>query len=290
MNVNIPLVPQVIDSLKVYLAEIHKIPMLTAEEEHQLAVEWYENQDINAAHRLVTSHLRYVPTIAKRYKRYGVPVSELISEGNIGLMQAVKKFNPYAGTRLATCAIWWIKGYILEYILKMCSLTKLSISGKSKKRVFFNLKKAKRELYGNADLILSEEQIDEVSKHLKVVKEDVKELDMFMSSSDASLDSSPDHKGLTYVDKIYSKDKNPEEYVIDKFDSLFYKERLSNALQILSDREKDIFIRRRLSEEPETLEEISQEYKISRERIRKIELAAFSKIKNYILGLENINT
>ena len=282
---NLP-VPSV-GGLSIYLAQIKKFPMLDAEEEYMLAKNWKENGNLKAAHKLVTSHLRLVAKIAMGYRGYGLPVNELISEGNIGLMQAVKKFDPDKGFRLATYAMWWIKASIQEYVLRSWSLVKMGTTT-AQKKLFFNLKKLKNQIAPGQDGDLKDEQVNEISKRLNVESHEVINMNRRMMGQEKSLND-PIKSGETdeWQDWIVDDSLDQELIVSQKQEYDDKKDLLDNAMKILNDREKEIISARRLSEEPKTLEELSKKYKISRERIRQIETKAFEKLQKSMINASN---
>ncbi len=279
---NLP-VPSV-GGLSIYLSQIKKFPMLDAEEEYMLAKNWRENGNLKAAHKLVTSHLRLVAKIAMGYRGYGLPVNELISEGNLGLMQAVKKFDPDKGFRLATYAMWWIKAAIQEYVLRSWSLVKMGTTT-AQKKLFFNLKKLKNQIAPGQDGDLKDEQVNEISKRLDVESHEVINMNRRMMGQEKSLND-PIKSGETdeWQDWLVDDRLDQELIVSQKQEYDDKKELLNSAMQILNDREKEIIKARRLSEEPETLEELSKKYKISRERIRQIETKAFEKLQKSMIN------
>ena len=270
--------------LSVYLAQIKKFPMLDAEEEYMLAKNWRENGNLQSAHKLVTSHLRLVAKIAMGYRGYGLPVNELISEGNIGLMQAVKKFDPERGFRLATYAMWWIKAAIQEYVLRSWSLVKMGTTT-AQKKLFFNLKKIKNQIAVNQEGDLKDDQIKEISKRLDVESHEVVNMNRRMMGQEKSLNA-PIKSGETdeWQDWLVDDSLDQELVVSQKQEYDDKKELLNSAMKILNDREKEIISARRLSEEPKTLEELSKKYKISRERIRQIETKAFEKLQKSMIN------
>jgi len=276
-----------IGGLSIYLSQIKKFPMLDAEEEYMLAKNWRESGNLKAAHKLVTSHLRLVAKIAMGYRGYGLPVNELISEGNIGLMQAVKKFDPDKGFRLATYAMWWIKASIQEYVLRSWSLVKMGTTT-AQKKLFFNLKKIKNQIAPGQDGDLKDEQVNEISKRLNVESHEVVNMNRRMMGQEKSLND-PIKSGETDEWQDWLVDDNLDQELIvsqrQEYDDK--KELLGNAMKILSDREKEIITARRLAEEPKTLEELSKKYKISRERIRQIETKAFEKLQKSMINASN---
>ncbi len=279
---NLP-VPSV-GGLSVYLAQIKKFPMLDAEEEYMLAKNWKENGNLKAAHKLVTSHLRLVAKIAMGYRGYGLPVNELISEGNLGLMQAVKKFDPDKGFRLATYAMWWIKAAIQEYVLRSWSLVKMGTTT-AQKKLFFNLKKIKNQIAPGQEGDLKKDQVDEISKRLDVDSHEVINMNRRMMGQEKSLND-PIKSGETdeWQDWLVDDSLDQELIISQKQEYDDKKELLNSAMQILNSREKEIITARRLSEEPKTLEDLSKKYKISRERIRQIETKAFEKLQKSMIN------
>ena len=269
-----------VGGLSLYLAQIKKFPMLDAEEEYMLAKNWRENGNLQSAHKLVTSHLRLVAKIAMGYRGYGLPVNELISEGNIGLMQAVKKFDPEKGFRLATYAMWWIKASIQEYVLRSWSLVKMGTTT-AQKKLFFNLKKLKNQIAPGQEGDLKDEQVNEISKRLDVDSKEVINMNRRMMGQEKSLND-PIKSGETdeWQDWLIDDSLDQELIVSQKQEYDDKKELLNDAMKILNEREKEIINARRLSENPKTLEELSKKYKISRERIRQIETKAFEKLQN----------
>jgi RNA polymerase sigma-32 factor len=273
-----------IGGLSIYLSQIKKFPMLDAEEEYMLAKNWRERGNLKAAHKLVTSHLRLVAKIAMGYRGYGLPVNELISEGNIGLMQAVKKFDPEKGFRLATYAMWWIKASIQEYVLKSWSLVKMGTTT-AQKKLFFNLKKLKNQIAPNQEGDLRNEHVAEISKRLDVNSYEVINMNRRLMSHEKSLND-PIKAGETdeWQDWLVDDRLDQELIVSQKQEYDEKKELLNQAMTILNDREKRILEERRLSENPKTLEELSKKYKISRERIRQIETKAFEKLQKSMIN------
>jgi RNA polymerase sigma-32 factor len=274
-----------VGGLSLYLAQIKKFPMLDIEEEYMLAKNWKERGNLKAAHKLVTSHLRLVAKIAMGYRGYGLPVNELISEGNIGLMQAVKKFDPDKGFRLATYAMWWIKAAIQEYVLKSWSLVKMGTTT-AQKKLFFNLKKLKNQIAPNQEGDLRDEHVDEISKRLDVNSHEVVNMNRRLMGHEKSLND-PIKAGETDEWQDWLVDDRLDQELIMSQEQEFNdkKELLYEAMAILNDREKEILKERRLTENPKTLEELSKKYKISRERIRQIENKAFEKIQKHMLIL-----
>ena len=271
-------------SLSLYLSQIKKFPMLDAEEEYLLAKNWKERGNLKAAHKLVTSHLRLVAKIAMGYRGYGLPVNELISEGNIGLMQAVKKFDPDKGFRLATYAMWWIKAAIQEYVLRSWSLVKMGTTT-AQKKLFFNLKKIKNQIAPEQEGDLRDNQVKEISKRLDVDSEEVINMNRRMMGQEKSLNS-PIKVGDTDEWQDWLVDENLDQELLlsqkQEFDDR--KELLNNSMSILNEREAAIIKARRLSENPKTLEELSAKFKISRERVRQIETKAFEKLQKSMIN------
>ena len=272
-----------VGGLSLYLAQIKKFPMLDAEEEYLLAKNWRENGNLKSAHKLVTSHLRLVAKIAMGYRGYGLPVNELISEGNLGLMQAVKKFDPEKGFRLATYAMWWIKAAIQEYVLRSWSLVKMGTTT-AQKKLFFNLKKLKNKIAPGQEGDLKDEQVNEISKRLDVKSTEVINMNRRMMGQEKSLNA-PIKSGETdeWQDWLVDDSLDQELIVSQKQEYDEKKELLKDAMKILNDREKKIIEARRLSENPKTLEDLSKKYNISRERIRQIETKAFEKLQKSMI-------
>jgi len=273
-----------VGGLSIYLAQIKKFPMLDAEEEYMLAKNWRENGNLQSAHKLVTSHLRLVAKIAMGYRGYGLPVNELISEGNLGLMQAVKKFDPEKGFRLATYAMWWIKAAIQEYVLRSWSLVKMGTTT-AQKKLFFNLKKIKNQIAVGQEGDLRDEQVKEISKRLDVDSHEVVNMNRRMMGQEKSLND-PIKSGETdeWQDWLVDDSLDQELIISQKQEYNDKKELLNSAMKILNEREKEIITARRLSEEPQTLEDLSKKYKISRERIRQIETKAFEKLQKSMIN------
>ena len=258
--------------------------MLDAEEEYMLAKNWKERGNLKAAHKLVTSHLRLVAKIAMGYRGYGLPVNELISEGNIGLMQAVKKFDPDKGFRLATYAMWWIKAAIQEYVLRSWSLVKMGTTT-AQKKLFFNLKKIKNQIAPGQDGDLRDEQVDEISKRLDVDSHEVVNMNRRMMGQEKSLnDPIKSDEKAEWQDWIVDDNLDQELYISQKQELDEKKILLYEAIKILDVREREIIEYRKLSENPKTLDELSKKYKISRERIRQIETKAFEKLQKAMLN------
>src|SRR5580693_2538756 len=262
-----------------YLQEIRKFPMLEPEQEYMLAKRWKEHEDPQAAHRLVTSHLRLVAKIAMGYRGYGLPLSELISEGNVGMMQAVKRFDPDRGFRLATYAMWWIRAAIQEYILHSWSLVKMGTTA-AQKKLFFNLRKLKGQMQAIEEGDLSPEQVSKIATRLGVPEEEVVNMNRRLAAPDSSLNASVKAEGdMEWQDWLVDDTPNQEARLGDSQEMGQRKHMLAGALKQLSEREKHIIIERRLTDEPKTLEDLSSKYGISRERVRQIEVRAFDKLQ-----------
>ena len=270
-----------------YLSKIKKFPMLDAAEEYVLAKNWRDKGDKEAAHKLVTSHLRLVAKIAMGYRGYGLPVSELVSEGNIGLMQAVKKLDPEKGFRLTTYAIWWIKASIQEYVLRSWSLVKIGTTS-AQKKLFFNLKKIKNQIFAAEQGDLLPEHVTEIANQLNVREDEVVSMNQRLAGHEHSLNA---HVGneegdAEWQDWVVDEEADQELQISQRQELNQRQVLLKNALHVLDEREKEILYDRRLIDEPKTLEELSQKYKVSRERIRQIENRAFEKVQKAML--ENI--
>lgn len=267
--------------LKNYLEEIKKFPMLSAEEEYTLANRWQVHKDTNAAHQLVTSHLRLVAKIAMGYKGYGLPITDIISEGNIGLMQASQKFDPEKGFRLTTYAMWWIKAAMQEYILRSWSLVKIGTTAVQKK-LFFNLRSAKNRIQAYEEGDLKQENLEKISNQLNVPEKEVINMNRRLSGGDPSLNASIKTDGEQtgeWQDWLESDEPNQEETYSEREEENLRKEMINESLQVLNERELDIIQTRKLSDTPTTLEDLSEKYNISRERIRQIEVRALEKVK-----------
>ena len=269
--------------LSAYLAQIKKFPMLAAEEEYMLAKNWKTTGNIKSAEKLVTSHLRLVAKIAMGYKGYGLPVNEMISEGNVGLMQAVKKFKPEKGFRLATYAMWWIKASIQEYILRSWSLVKIGTTT-AQKKLFFNLKKIKNQIAPRSEGDLRDEHVAEIADKLDVRKDEVVSMNRRLSGKEFSLNSPIGEDGDEWQDWLVDKELDHDLKFAQQEEMKQRKDLLSDSIKILNDREKEILYARRLNEKPITLEDLSKKYKISRERIRQIENKAFEKLQKNMLN------
>ena len=269
--------------LSAYLSQIKKFPMLDAEEEYMLAKNWKDTGNLKSAEKLVTSHLRLVAKIAMGYKGYGLPVNEMISEGNIGLMQAVKKFEPEKGFRLATYAMWWIKASIQEYILRSWSLVKIGTTT-AQKKLFFNLKKIKNQIAPNTEGDLRDEQANEIAQKLSVSKHEVVSMNRRLAGKEHSLNAPIGEDGDQWQDWIVDKEMDQELKFAQKEEMDQRKDLLQDSIKILNDREREILYARRLADETITLEDLSKKYKISRERIRQIENKAFEKLQKHMLN------
>ena len=264
-----------------YLDQIKKFPMLTSEDEYNLAKDWLDKKNTKSAHKLVTSHLRLVAKIAMGYRGYGLPVADLIAEGNIGMMHAVKKFDPERGFRLATYAMWWIKAAIQEFVLRSWSQVKIGTTA-SQKKLFFNLRKIKSKINALEDGDLSPKQVNHIAKTLDVPEDDVISMNRRMLGGDHSLNAQMNRNEgeETEWQDLLTDDRENQETLFAKHEEKTIRNKLMvDALNLLKSREKDIIIKRRLTDEPKTLEELSQEYKVSRERIRQIETRAFEKLQ-----------
>ena len=282
-NMNLSLVSPD-NNLGRYLEHIKKFPMLEAGEEYLLAKDWLEKQDTKAAHKLVTSHLRLVAKIAMGYRGYGLPIADLIAEGNIGMMHAVKKFDPEKGFRLATYAMWWIKAAIQEFVLRSWSQVKIGTTA-SQKKLFFNLRKIKGKINALEDGDLTPNQVNHIAKTLDVSEDDVVSMNRRMLGGDHSLNSQinrQDGEEAEWQDMLTDERDNQETQYVNHQEKNIRNKMMLEALDYLKPREKDIIIKRRLTENPKTLEDLSQEYKVSRERIRQIETRAFEKLQTAV--------
>jgi RNA polymerase sigma-32 factor len=270
-----------------YLQEIRKFPLLAADEEFMLAKRWREHGDADAAHRLVTSHLRLVAKIAMGYRGYGLPVSELISEGNVGMMQAVKRFDPDKGFRLATYAMWWIRASIQEYILHSWSLVKLGTTA-AQKKLFFNLRRAKAQLQVMDDRQFTPEKVRRIATDLGVPEQDVVQMNQRLAAQDHSLNAPlrGDGEGeLEWQDWLVDETADQEVRLADEQEFGRRKAMMEEALKTLNERERQILVERRLTENPVTLEDLSHRYNVSRERVRQIENRAFEKLQKAVRAL-----
>lgn len=264
-----------------YLAEIRRFPMLEPQEEYMLAKRWREHQDPQAAQQLVTSHLRLVAKIAMGYRGYGLPIGEIVSEGNVGLMQAVKRFEPERGFRLATYAMWWIRASIQEYILRSWSLVKMGTTA-SQKKLFFNLRKAKSRISAFEDGDLKPEHVAKIASRLGVTQQDVIEMNRRMAG-DASLNAPLREEGEgEWQDWLVDDSTDQERVLVEREENDNRLDALRGALTVLNPRERRIFEARRLSDDPVTLEDLSEEFGVSRERVRQIEVRAFEKVQSAV--------
>ena len=264
-----------------YMQEIRKFPMLTADEEFMLAKRWAEHEDREAAHKMVTSHLRLVAKIAAGYRGYGLPMAELVSEGNVGMMQAVKRFDPDRGFRLATYAMWWIKASIQEYVLHSWSLVKMGTTA-AQKKLFFNLRKIKGRLQAFEEGDLHPEHVTQIATELSVPEQDVVNMNRRMAGSDNSLNTpvrTDGDGGSEWQDWLADESDSQEATYAESEELTLRRELLQDAMKGLNEREQNILTQRRLIDDPRTLEDLSQEYSISRERVRQIEVRAFEKLQ-----------
>jgi RNA polymerase sigma-32 factor len=281
MNGNLPSAPNLNPdgNLSRYLQDIRKFPLLEPEEEYMLAKRWKEHEDPEAAARMVNSHLRLVAKIAMGYRGYGLPLGEVISEGNVGLMQAIKRFEPEKGFRLATYAMWWIKASIQEYILRSWSLVKIGTTA-AQKKLFFNLRRMKGEIKALEEGDLKQENLETIATKLKVSEQEVINMNRRMSGPDSSLNAPvrADSEG-EWQDWLVDDSDNQETVLADQEEMAERRKMLVDAMKVLNERERKILAARRLEENPKTLEDLSQEYGISRERVRQIEVRAFEKLQ-----------
>ena len=279
---NLP-APSPEQGLNRYLQEIRKFPLLEPEEEYMLAKRWVEEQDTQAAHRMVTSHLRLAAKIAMGYRGYGLPQAEVISEANVGLMQAVKRFDPERGFRLATYAMWWIRASIQEYILRSWSLVKMGTTS-AQKKLFFNLRKAKSKIGALEEGDLRPENVAQIANDLNVTEKEVIDMNRRLSGGDASLNatvgSGEGDSASQWQDWLEDEDANQAEAFAESEELDTRRQMLMQAMDVLNDREKDILMERRLRDDPLTLEDLSARYEVSRERIRQIEVRAFEKLQD----------
>jgi RNA polymerase sigma-32 factor len=281
---NIPVFQSGDGGLTHYLEEIRRFPMLEPQQEYMLAKRYLEHGDRDAAHKLVTSHLRLVAKIAMGYRGYGLPIGEVISEGNVGLMQAVKRFDPERGFRLATYAMWWIKAAIQEYILRSWSLVKMGTTA-NQKRLFFNLRKAKSQIQALDEGDLRPDQVAQIAKKLNVTEEDVVSMNRRLSG-DASLNApirATEGESGEWQDWLQDDADSPEESLVERDELDQRRAMLNEALDVLDKRERRIFEARRLADEPLTLEQLSEEFDVSRERVRQLEVRAFEKVQKSML-------
>ena len=281
MNGNLPSAPNLNPdgNLSRYLQEIRKFPLLEPQEEYMLAKRWKEHEDQEAAARMVTSHLRLVAKIAMGYRGYGLPLGEVISEGNVGLMQAVKRFEPEKGFRLATYAMWWIKASIQEYILRSWSLVKIGTTA-AQKKLFFNLRRMKGEIKALEEGDLNQENLEKIATTLDVSEQEVIDMNRRMSGPDSSLNAPvrADSEG-EWQDWLVDDSDNQETVLADQEEMTERRKMLTDGMKVLNERERGILAARRLQDKPQTLEDLSQEYGISRERVRQIEVRAFEKLQ-----------
>jgi RNA polymerase sigma-32 factor len=281
---NTPALPSIASegALARYLQEIRKFPMLAADEEYMLAKRWREHEDPEAAHRLVTSHLRLVAKIAMGYRGYGLPLSELISEGNVGMMQAVKRFDPDRGFRLATYAMWWIRASMQEYILHSWSLVKIGTTA-AQKKLFFNLRRLKGQIQAIEEGDLTPEHVAKIAKELDVPEGDVVSMNRRLLAPDHSLNAPvrTDGEG-EWQDWLVDETESQETHLAGRQELGIRRDLLRDAMRHLTERERDILTERRLKEVPTTLEDLSDKYRISRERVRQIEVRAFDKLQKAI--------
>ena len=281
MNRNLPALSNE-GGLSAYLEQIKKFPMLAAEEEYMLAKNWKATGNVKAAEKLVTSHLRLVAKIAMGYRGYGLPVNEMISEGNVGLMQAVKKFEPEKGFRLATYAMWWIRASIQEYILRSWSLVKIGTTT-AQKKLFFNLKKIKNQIAPQSEGDMRPEHVNEIANKLDVSEREVISMNRRLSGKEFSLNAHVGEDGDEWQDWLVDKELDHDLKFAHQEEMGQRQSLLKDSIKILNEREREILYSRRLNDEPTTLEDLSKKYKISRERIRQIENKAFEKIQKHML-------
>ncbi|OSQ48638.1 RNA polymerase sigma factor RpoH [Thalassospira alkalitolerans] len=280
--IKLPAVPQD-DGFSGYLRQVWKFPMLSVDEEYMLARRYHEHDDTDAAHKLVTSHLRLVAKIAFGYRGYGLPMADLVAEGNTGLMRAVQKFDPERGFRLSTYAMWWIRAAVTEYILHSWSMVKLGTMA-AQKKLFFSLRKAKKQLniYDNGEL--SPEQANAVAERLGVTGKEALEMNRRLAARDFSLNTPmPKDEGMEYLDTLSSDAPSPESLVADAEERVLHNDMLKNAMGELPDREREIIQARFLSDDPITLEKLGERFGVSRERVRQLEARAFKKIQESVL-------
>jgi RNA polymerase sigma-32 factor len=272
-------------NLQRYLSEIRKFPMLAADEEYMLAKRWKEHGDVDAVHKMVTSHLRLVAKIAMGYRGYGLPIAELISEGNVGMMQAVKRFEPEKGFRLSTYAMWWIRASIQEYILYSWSLVKMGTTA-AQKKLFFNLRRLKGQIKEIDDGDLAPESVKQIATTLAVSEDDVVQMNRRMSGGDQSLNAPMRQDGEAEWQDWLVDDSDTQDIVVAEADELDHRRSmLEAAMATLTERERHIFTERRLRDDPVTLEDLSNDFGVSRERVRQIEVRAFEKIQRAIRNM-----
>jgi len=277
--------PAVTDTLDLYIAEINRFSILTAEEEFKLAVRFKKDEDMEAAEKLVTSNLRFVVKIAHEYKNYGVKLIDLIQEGNIGLMHAVKKFDPYKGYRLISYAVWWIRAYMQNFIMKSWSLVKIGTT-QAQRKLFFKLSQAKKKLEGMSE---KNPEFGEIADLLNVKKTEIEEMDIRLSNRDVSLDASIDDEGESmYIDQLVDGGTSQEEELIKKQETALVKKNIAGAMAKLNERESYIVTHRTMADTPETLQEIGDRFNVTRERARQIEKEALKKLRTALpyLGSE----
>ena len=274
------------NGLSKFLREIRKFPILTLDEEVKLANDWVDNRDSNAAHQLVNSHLRLVVKIAMGFRGYGIPLNELISEGNVGMIQSLERYDPSKGFRLSTYAMWWIRASIQEYILHSWSLVKIGTTA-AQKKLFFNLRSLKGKLKAVDDGDLQPELVTEIADRLDVSELDVVDMNRRMSGHDHSLNSPlSEENGGEWINWLVDDSKSHESEIIDRDELLKRKQMLTKGLKDLNERERQILVKRRLSEDPLTLEQLSKSYGISRERVRQVEVRAFEKLRKVVKNIE----
>jgi len=272
-------------NLQRYLSEIRKFPMLAADEEYMLAKRWKEHGDVDAVHKMVTSHLRLVAKIAMGYRGYGLPIAELISEGNVGMMQAVKRFEPEKGFRLSTYAMWWIRASIQEYILYSWSLVKMGTTA-AQKKLFFNLRRLKGQIKEIDDGDLAPESVKQIATTLAVSEDDVVQMNRRMSGGDQSLNAPMRQDGEAEWQDWLVDDSDTQDIVVAEADELDHRRSmLEAAMATLTERERHIFTERRLRDDPVTLEDLSKDFGVSRERVRQIEVRAFEKVQRAIRNM-----
>ena len=280
-NRNIPSI-SIDGGLSKYLAQVKAFPMLSAEEEYMLAKSYKDRGDLKSAQKLITSHLRLVAKLAMGYRGYGLPVGEIISEGNVGLMQAVKKFEPEKGFRLATYAMWWIRASIQEYILRSWSLVKIGTTT-AQKKLFFNLKKIKNQIAPQSEGDLRPEHVDEIANKLDVKKDEVISMNRRLSGKEFSLNAQVGEDGDEWQDWLVDKELDHDLKFAHQEEMGQRQSLLKDSIKILNEREREILYSRRLNDEPTTLEDLSKKYEISRERVRQIENKAFEKLQKHML-------
>ncbi|HER27440.1 MAG TPA: RNA polymerase sigma factor RpoH [Rhodospirillales bacterium] len=288
-TMRLPSVP-VEGGLSTYFREVWKFPILEKDEEFMLATRWRDHGDSDAAHQLVTSHLRLVAKMAMKFRGYGLPVADLVSEGNIGLMKAVKKFEPERGFRLSTYAMWWIRASITEYVLRSWSMVKLGTVA-AQKKLFFSLRRTKNKLniFDNGEL--APEQTAQLADALNVSEKEVGDMNRRLMARDASLNAplTQDGEGMEFQDTLVDNNPSPEQATVDGQEFSYRRDLLSSAMAELSDRERDIIAERRLNDSPLTLEQLGQRYGISRERVRQLEVRAFEKIQKTVVEAASRN-